>query len=238
MAILQGHTVAPTRSQLGSRAVLGLIFFLEHVCLLFALNYLAVPVAMSLIYTYPFMVGVVTVLAGKHREAGALFGTLLLCLIGVTMVLGFSASQFSLLGVSFALTQAMLATWRILLTAKLVVGVPGIVLTAQMLAVGTVIGVMTALLVHPDFPNSGIGWAVVLVAGFSGMVGHGCLAMALQNIRPTPFAVIMNLEPVIAAILAALLVGQVLTPVQYLGSALVVISVIWYAYSKRAVAKL
>ena len=235
VANVQSHRLIPTSAQLGGRVILGLIFFLEHVCLLFALNFLAVPVAMSLIYTYPFMVGVVTVVTGRHREAGSLFGTLILCLIGVTMVLGFSANQFSILGVSFALAQAMLATARILLTAKYVVAVPGIVLTTQMLAVGTIIGVATALVVRPDFPQGFTGWTAVLVAGFSGMIGHGCLALALQNIRPTPFAVIMNLEPIIAAILAAILVGQVLTPAQYAGGVLVVVAVIWYAYSKRAV---
>jgi drug/metabolite transporter (DMT)-like permease len=234
VAILQGHVLTLNRSQIGGRVLLGAIFFLEHVCLLFALNFLAVPVAMSLIYTYPFMVGLASLVTGKTREGGSLFGTLVLCLIGVTMVLGFSPSSFSVLGVSFALAQAFLATARILLTAKLVSDVPGIVLTTQMLAVGTIIGAATACFVRPELPQSGIGWTAVLVAGCSGMIGHGCLASALQNIRPTPFAVIMTLEPVIAAILAAILVGQVLSSVQYLGSVLVVLSVIWYTYSKRA----
>jgi drug/metabolite transporter (DMT)-like permease len=213
-----------------------LIFFLEHVCLLFALNFLAVPVAMSLIYTYPFMVGLASIVTGRNRETGSLFGTLVVCLIGVTMVLGFSPSAFSVLGVFFALVQALLATARILLTAKLVSGVPGIVLTTQMLAVGAIIGAATAFFVRPDFPQGRIGWIAVLLAGCSGMIGHGCLAAALKNIRPTPFAVIMTLEPVISAILAAILVGQVVTTGQYLGGVLVVSSVIWYTYSKRAVA--
>ena len=236
VAILQGHVLTPNRSQISSRLLLGLIFFLEHVCLLFALNFLAVPVAMSLIYTYPFMVGLASMVTGRNQEATSLFGTLALCLIGVAMVLGSSPSAFSVLGVAFALAQALLASARILLTARLVSGVPSIVLTTQMLAVGTIIGATTAFFVRPAFPQGQIGWIAVLVAGCSGMIGHGCLASALRNIRPTPFAVIMTLEPVIAAILAAIIVGQVLTPVQYFGGLLVVISVIWYTYSKRAFA--
>lgn len=232
VALAQGHALLPSRTQLLNRGVLGLIFFLEHVCLLFALNYLEVPVAMCLIYTYPFMIGAAAVVTGRHAEAGSLLGTLLLCLVGITMVLGFSAGQFSILGISFALAQASLATARILLTAKLVVGVPGIVLTTQMLAVGTLCGAFTALLTNPSFPQSNLGWGAVVIAGLSGMVGHGCLALALQRIPPAAFAVIMNLEPVVTAILAAILIGQVLTPIQYLGAVLVVIAVIWYARSK------
>jgi len=232
VAVAQGHALAPERSQVPARLLLGLNFFLEHVCLLFALNYLEVPVAMCLIYTYPFMVGAAAVVTGRHREAGSLLSTLILCLVGITMVLGFSASQFSLLGISFALAQALLATARILLTAKLVVGVQGIVLTTQMLAVGTLFGGITALVTQPSFPQDALGWGSVVLAGLSGMVGHGCLALALQRISPAPFAVIMNLEPVTTAILAAVFIGQVLMPIQYVGAALVVAAVIWYARSK------
>lgn len=232
VAVAQGHALLPQRSQLPARSLLGLIFFLEHVCLLFALRHLEVPVAMCLIYTYPFMVGVAAVVTGRHREAGSLLGTLILCLVGITMVLGFSASQFSILGISFALTQALLATGRILLTARLVVGVPGIVLTTQMLAVGTIFAGVTAFVAQPSFPQDIFGWGAVVFAGLSGMVGHGCLALALQRISPAPFAVIMNLEPVVSAVLAAVFVGQILNPIQYVGAALVVLAVIWYARSE------
>ena len=230
---MQRHHLLIKRSEVRGRAILGSIFFLEHICLLFALHYLAVPVAMCLIYTYPFMVGISTAFSGRNPGASALLATLLLCLIGIGFVLGFSADQFSFLGISFALAQAVLATLRILLTARSVQGVPGIVLTTQMLTVGTIAGMLTAPFVGPVFPQTSLGWAAVFVAGASGMIGHACLAMALQHIRPTPFAVIMNLEPVIAAVLAAAIVGQVLAPAQYLGGVLVVIAVIWYSYTKR-----
>jgi threonine/homoserine efflux transporter RhtA len=38
----------------------------------------------------------------------------------------------------------------------------------------------------------------------------------------------MNLEPVVSAILAAVFIGQILTPIQYVGAALVVVAVMGY----------
>lgn len=235
LAVISGHDVIPARSGIRSRGVLGLIFFLEHVCLLFALNYLAVPVAMCLIYTYPFMIGLAGFVTGEHRSKG-LFATLTMCLLGVSLVLGFSVEQLSLAGVSFALAQALLATVRILLTAKLVANEAAIVLTSQMAGIGSIFAAVTAVLFYPEFPQSPLGWIAILSAGLSGMVGHACLAVALKNIRPAPFAVIMNLEPIAAAVLAAIIVGQVLTPMQYLGGLVVVGAVAWYTHSKRELA--
>jgi drug/metabolite transporter (DMT)-like permease len=98
LAKASGAKSLPAAREVPGRIVLGVIFFFEHACLLFALNYLAVPVAMSLIYTYPFMIGLADAATGRSRPSLSLYATLLLCLIGVSLVLGFSKEQLGFLG--------------------------------------------------------------------------------------------------------------------------------------------
>ena len=233
LGIFRRSPVVPSSSQVRGRVLLGTLFFLEHACLLFALTHLQVPVAMSLIYVYPFIIGVVGVVTGAYSPSLILFGSLLLCLLGITLVLGFAPEQVSSLGIVFALTQAVLAASRIMLASRLARAADGLALTIQMLIVGVSLAVITAPLVSITFPSDLIGWFAILAAGMSGMVGHTCLIWALQRIGAVPFGVIMNLEPIVAALLAALIAGQILTRTQYAGALLVVAAVCWYGIAER-----
>ncbi len=233
LARLRGVKILPSSSEIRGRVVLGTLFFLEHACLLFALTHLKVPVAMSLIYTYPFIIIVVGVVTGSYASSFILFAALLICLVGIALVLGFSADQIHSLGILFALLQAVLAASRIMLAARLAKSADGLALTTQMLMVGVLLGGLTSPLVSLSLPNTTEGMIAILAAGLSGMVGHTCLIWALQRIGPVSFGVFMNLEPVVAALLAAVIAGQILTPPQYAGALLVVAAVVWYGMAEK-----
>jgi len=233
LGIIRGSPVIPSSSEVWGRGVLGTLFFLEHACLLFALTHLKVPVAMSLIYVYPFIIGVIGVVTGACTPSLILFGSLLLCLLGITLVLGFAPEQVSSLGIAFALTQAVLAASRIMLASRLARAADGLALTIQMLTVGVSLAAITSPMVLISFPSASTGWFAILAAGMSGMIGHTCLIWALQRIGAVSFGVMMNLEPIVAAFLAALVAGQILTGTQYAGALLVVAAVCWYGVVER-----
>ncbi len=233
LALVRGITLRPASSEIPGRSLLGTLFFLEHACLLFALTYLKVPVAMSLIYVYPFIIGVVGVATGGYAASVALFGSLLVCLFGIALVLGFSAEQINSLGITFALLQAALAASRIMVASRLAQSADGLALTVQMLVVGVILGITTSPFVSLSFPSDASGWVAILAAGISGMVGHTWVMWALQRIGPVPFGVMMNLEPVAASILAAAVAGQILTVTQYTGASIVVAAVSWYGVSEK-----
>ena len=77
------------------RIALGGLLFVEHICLLFALEYLKVPVAMSLIYTYPLMVALFGIVTNRAAVSRGLFGALSCCLVGVVLVLKLSVEQIN-----------------------------------------------------------------------------------------------------------------------------------------------
>ena len=236
LAKLRGERILPPGAELPSILLISAIFLLEHLCLLYALQYLKVVVAMSLIYTYPFMIAGVSVLSGKLRSGIFLFSMLAVCLAGVIMVIGFSADAMQPAGIVFALLQAAMATARIMLTSRLLKDTGGLVLTTRMLVFAVLLGLPVMAAVPLAGPESMAGWIAVCTAGLSGMVGHSCLAQALKRISAVSFGVMMNLEPVSAAVLTAVIAGQLLTAMQYTGAVLVVVAVAAYGW-KRAEAE-
>ena len=232
VSVLRGERLLPLRSEVSECVALGALLFCEHALLAYSLLYLKVPVAMSVVYTYPFMIGIVAVMRGSAPATLSLFVSLVACFIGIALIFGFSVDELSVVGISFALGQAVLAASRILLAAKLAPGTPGIALTARMLFVGVMLGLVMVPFMQLALPTDLKGGLAIGVAGLSSMIGHACLMWALQRIGPVPFGVLMNLEPVVAAILVALFLGQVLSPAQYVGGALVILAVTWFGFSE------
>lgn len=233
VSLLRGERLLPLRSELGGCVVLGALLFCEHGLLAYSLLYLQVPVAMCVVYTYPFIIGMVGVVSKTAPGTSALFGSLAACFIGIALIFGFSVAELSVVGVGFALGQAILAASRILLAAHLAPGAPGIALTARMMTVGVVLGLMVMPFLPMSLPTDSQGWVAIGLAGLSSMIGHTCLMWALQRIGPVSFGVLMNLEPVMAASIVALVLGQVLSPMQYLGGALVIVAVTWFGLSEK-----
>jgi drug/metabolite transporter (DMT)-like permease len=188
---------------------------------------------MSVVYTYPFMIGIVAVMRGSAPATLSLFVSLVACFLGIALIFGFSVDELSVVGISFALGQAVLAASRILLSAKLAPGTPGIALTARMLFVGVMLGLVMVPFMQLALPTDLKGGLAIGVAGLSSMIGHACLMWALQRIGPVPFGVLMNLEPVVAAIFVAVFLGQVLSPIQYTGGALVILAVTCFGFLER-----
>jgi hypothetical protein len=233
VSVLRGERLLPLHSEVSGCVVLGALLFCEHALLAYSLLYLKVPVAMSVVYTYPFMIGIVAVMRGSAPATRSLFVSLVACVVGIALIFGFSVDELSVVGVSFALGQAVLAASRILLAAKLAPGAPGIALTARMLAVGVLLGLFIVPFMPISLPTDTRGIVAIGIAGVSSMVGHTCLMWALQRIGPVPFGVLMNLEPVVAAIFVAVFLGQVLSPVQYAGAALVILAVTWFGIFEK-----
>jgi drug/metabolite transporter (DMT)-like permease len=85
----------------------------------------------------------------------------------------------------------------------------------------TVLFVMLSLVTqswHP--PQTALGWAALLALSIA--TTAGILLVFVSTVRVGPFqtALIMNLEPLTATILSAPVLGEVITPIQALGAAI------------------
>ena len=75
-------------------------------------------------------------------------------------------------------------------------------------------------------PRTGYGWLLVLALSIG--VAISTLAMYMSTVRIGPFrtALIMNLEPLLATLLSAALLGEVITAVQAIGAAIMLAALV------------
>ena len=139
------------------------------------------------------------------------------------LLLGFEPADLDPWGVGFALIAGAAWASYILLSASTGRRWPGfdglavasVVAGLLMTAPAIVSGGMSLLQPHV----LGIG---VLVALLSSVIPYSCELVALRTIRPAVFGVLMSLEPAAAALAAIVVLGELLSPVQWVAVACVV----------------
>ena len=83
---------------------------------------------------------------------------------------------------------------------------------------------MSVVLGAPAFPHTTIGWVGffgVCVCSTTSMLGLFASTVRIGAFRT---ALLMNLEPVVSTILSVVVLGEVLTPVQFVGGAIMVLA--------------
>ncbi len=187
-----------------------------------ALQYISVTAAIVVLYAYPAMVLVLSRIflrepLGK-REVAALVATL----AGIFLIAqGYRLEKFAVNGpgVGFALLAAFsVAVYNVggkrlvrdrdpwaLLFWGFTLG--GLVIWSAHLAGGEVV---------PSLPPA--GWALILcIALFPTLGSYGIYLVALRRMRAGHASLISTLEPLLAALWAALILGERLEPLQALG---------------------
>ena len=143
---------------------------------------------------------------------GAIFGVVLF------VVPGFAASGTKPLGLGLAFAAIGIWVCYLFVTKKAREGVGTIEYLFCMAAVAALS--LFPLLALSDHgiapPTEGVGWLVAL-AIIPGCLGHGLLAWAQPHVPLSTSGILLQGEPVGAAIAAAIFLGEVIGPIQGLG---------------------
>jgi drug/metabolite transporter (DMT)-like permease len=144
---------------------------------------------------------------------------------------GLRATRADQAGVAFALISAVLYSFYLLGSARLVRETGPRPATAWGLSIGS----LPMLAWFPPWTAHASGDPVV-VAALIAFVAVAATAVAfslsqasLKHITPTEFAVTSTLEPALAAVAAAIFLGVTLRPPQYVGGALTILAVLLLA---------
>ncbi|HEV2579525.1 MAG TPA: DMT family transporter, partial [Ktedonobacteraceae bacterium] len=77
------------------------------------------------------------------------------------------------------------------------------------------------------FPSSALGWiAIFAIALVSTVLAFVTFFAGLKRIGPTTASTLSTFEPIVAVALAAVVLGETITPVQALGGALILVAVV------------
>ena len=154
------------------------------------------------------------------------------------LLLGLQPGDVNLPGVLFALLAGAVWAAYILLSARTGTRWPGL----DGLAIASVI----ATLLLTPLALSGAGDALldpkILALGaavglLSSVIPYSCELTALRTIRPSVFSILMSLEPAAAALAAIVVLGEILSVVQWVAIASVVVASVGATRSGRMIAE-
>ncbi|MGV9601358.1 DMT family transporter [Streptosporangium sandarakinum] len=219
-----------TRGRASAIAIgLGAIGYATQAGLFFsALQLMDASLLALILYTYPIMVTVVAVLLGRDRLTPARGAALAAASGGTLLVLlGAGGMSFHPLGALLAFTSAIAYTAYVLVADTVVHRLAPVVLSALVMtgAAGT-LGARALLTSGVDLGFGVSGWLwLACIAVVSTVVAMLAFFAGLKRTGPSTAAILSTFEPVVTAALAALILGESLTPVQFAGGALVLSSV-------------
>lgn len=237
--VLSGRQPAVRLSRVPSRqrAMLLLAIVVNgtmNLVLFFAFGAMAVGLVMVTFYSYPVLVAVMSAALGRERLTAVRVAALAVACGGLVLVL---ASQ---LGPEAHATAAGLVLAGIAAACHAVYlvairggfdDVPGVQATSLVLAGGLVISGTAAILVQGagvagEWSASPVAWAAILCAATFGALPKVWIMGGVRLIGATRAAVALLTEPVVAVVVASLLLGQRLTAWEIFGGAAILAAVV------------
>jgi drug/metabolite transporter (DMT)-like permease len=212
---------------------IGIIFAGLIFCLFKAIAIIDVPTAVLTYFTYPLLTGFIGSLAGfeKLRWRGMLCGAV--AFLGLAAMIGAHPAGLALIGIVYALAAACCRTAMLLVTRAYLVGADARLVTWYSLISSTLIFFIASGATQTwNMPQTSLGWWALV--GLSVASTAAILYIVVSTLRIGPFrtALIMNLEPLTALLLSALLLGQTITLVQGLGSAVMLAALVAFQLTR------
>jgi len=188
--------------------------------------FIPVSLAALIFYSFPVLVLIIDAIA-KHRfpPLGVTLA-FVIALGGLTIALGPSFNTLNGFGLFSAglasIGGALLIIFGVKLTRR--AGALATFFHLQLIACGVTTYIML-LFGGPALPVAKLGWCALMVACVAYVVGVGTQVVALKILEPAPAALIYNLEPIGTLAIAAWLLNERLSPLQYFGCAMVIAAI-------------
>jgi len=212
----------------------GLLFAANLWLLFVAIRLVAVPIAILSYFVYPLLTGIVGAAIGLERLPLVSAAAAVVALLGLALMLGADTAHLAWLGVGFAIGAALCRVAILLVTRAALSGADSRLTTwYSMLSSTAVLLAVSFALGAPAFSHTGNGWV-----GFFGVCvcsTISILALFASTVRIGAFrtALIMNLEPVVSTLLSIVVLGEVLTPVQFAGGAIMLVALCAFQVRRR-----
>ena len=213
--------------------IIGLLIGVQSLCLYSAVARLPVALALLAFNTYPLWTALWDRLLYQRRPQRATLQAMPVILVGLALALDVlgaasglgAAGQWARIGtgVAFALAAAATFGLALVLTQHETTGLDGRLRTAStMLLAGLVALIMVASQGSFHLPTATAGWWGLGALTFLYGTAFTIMFTVLPKLGVAGNSAIMNVEPVFALVLAWLILGQTIAPIQVAGALLVV----------------
>jgi drug/metabolite transporter (DMT)-like permease len=206
------------------------VLFAGNVFLLFtAVQAVEVPIAILTYFVYPLLTGLAAAASGLERVTWRGAAAAAAAFLGLALMIGAHPTTLAAVGILAALGAAVCRVVILLVTRALLSGADPLRITWYSLLSSTAVFLVTALAAgNWQPPATATGWVALIV--LSGAITAGLLGVFASTVRIGPFrtALFMNLEPLLTAIGSALVLGEVLTPLQALGGGVMLAALVTF----------
>ena len=200
----------------------------QALCYFTALRHASAGLVALLLYAYPAIVCLLAAAFLGERLTKRKLALLAVGFVGLGLTLG--GGNGTPLGIALGLAAALFYSVYIVVGARELGATDALAITAVVCLSAAVSIALVGLAEPPHFPASGSGWAATLaIALISTVVAILTFFAGLKRIGASSASMVSTLEPVVTVGLAALLLGELLTPLQLFGGTLVIAAAAWLA---------
>jgi drug/metabolite transporter (DMT)-like permease len=223
---------------------IGLMIGVQSLCLYSAVARLPVALALLAFNTYPLWTAFWSRLIYRHRPERVLLIAMPVILVGLALALDVfgaasglgAAGQWARIGagVGFALVAAATFGLALVVTQHEAADVDGRVRTATTMCMAGLVAIASiAAQGGPHLPDAPAGWAGLATLTLLYGTAFTIMFTVLPKLGVVGNSAIMNVEPVFALVLAWLVLGQSIAPVQVAGALIVVGTVLALGMRRR-----
>lgn len=198
----------------------------ESLAYFMALTMASAGLVALLLYVYPALVTVLSAVFLKEHLTPAKVIALFLALSGTALTIRLTSGG-NMLGILLGIAAAVDYALYILISSRIVrrsgsLGSTAVIITSTAVVYGGVVSVRGMTL-----PINLMGWiAILAIALISTVLSFVTFFAGLKRIGPTAASTLSTCEPIVAVALAAIVLGESITPIQLMGGLCIIAAVI------------
>ena len=192
-----------------------------------------------LLYVNPAIVALLAAWRGHDRLGPRTLVALAVALAGTALTIGPAlaggAGDTHPAGVAFGVLAALIYAVYIVVSTGVAARVDPLAMATVVIASAAVPFTALALARGPSLPSTAAGWtAVAAIAGVSTVAAITWFFAGLRRIGPTRASTLSTVEPAVTVALAAIFLGERISPMQMAGGALILAAVVLLARAGAA----
>jgi probable blue pigment (indigoidine) exporter len=206
---------------------LGVLFAAIVYGLFKAIELVTVPIAVLTYFIYPLLTGIGGALFGVERLGWQGVLAAIAAFVGLGLMIGAYPQHFSAAGIAFAAGAALCrATFLLVARAELQKADPRMTTWHSLVSSTAIFAIAALVTMRWHAPHTANAWVLVVILSIG--VALATLTLYISTVRIGPFrsALIMNLEPLLATLLSAVLLGEVITLMQAVGAAVMLAALV------------
>lgn len=236
LMLLRRESLVINKKQLLSLILLGgVLYTLQSLSFFSAVQYIPTSLAGLVLYTFPVFVAILSFFVDKELLRLKTVAAMLLSLLGLGLVLGLSFDGIQPLGVVLAFAAALFYSVYIVVGNRVGKGLSPYVTSGYIALFAACSSFAVAQGnggVSLSFETQG-WWALGGIVVFSTVVAISCFFRGLQLIGSTKASVISMVEPVVTILFSAVLFGELLGGLQWIGASAVIVGAVLIVLGKQ-----